>query len=214
MRCAISLASDSISCMVRLPVMLENTDCAAVTRRPPRRRPSPPTTASCQRHLFRSARRIAMRISVLRLKLAERRLAGVGGDVLAQLVERHARRTRPRRVCGGSCLRACRSSSSDGVAGLAAPPARPASACSARRSRSARCTPSPRSSCRGRRGRGSSAPAPSIAGQRLDGVDVLRPQLGAACLRSGTARSSSGVPLLVCGACALNCWYWCWNRSA
>src|SRR6476620_5612558 len=88
MRCAISLASASISCMVLLPVRLENTDCGCRT----------PTTAQTSRTtdnrvISRSlvwstlVRHAYQRLAVQR---AVRRLPGIGRDVLAELVQLHA----------------------------------------------------------------------------------------------------------------------------
>src|SRR6187551_1575559 len=90
MRCAISLAVDSISCMVLLPVMLENTDWGRVT---PTAAQTPLTTDNrvMSGYLFRSAvhRHADQRFLVHAADVAHRRLAGVRRDVLAELVERH-----------------------------------------------------------------------------------------------------------------------------
>src|SRR5262245_34598030 len=89
MRCAISLASASISCMVRLVVMPENTDCGTST----------PTTAQTSlttlssvivslRNLvgLRSHRHADQRLAV---DVALHLVAGVALDVVADLVGGH-----------------------------------------------------------------------------------------------------------------------------
>src|SRR6187399_1267510 len=90
MRCAISLASDNSSCMVLLPVMLENTDWGRVT---PTAAQTSLTTDNrvMSGYLFRSAihRHADQRFLVHVGYIAHRRLAGVRRDVLAELVERH-----------------------------------------------------------------------------------------------------------------------------
>src|SRR6478752_5684313 len=87
MRCAISLASASISCMVRLAVMLENTEVGITT--PTAEQTSLTTVNNVMlRYLARpSLYRHAHQGLVADISL--RSLAGVGVDELAKLRVRH-----------------------------------------------------------------------------------------------------------------------------
>src|SRR4029077_18893160 len=87
MRCAISLASDSISCMVRLPAIL--VTIAVGTRTPTLAQTSLMTDSSVM-----SCHLLWPRVSGhphkhLTRQRAARRLPGIGRDVLAQLLQRH-----------------------------------------------------------------------------------------------------------------------------
>src|SRR4029077_17636245 len=87
MRCAISLASDNISCMVRLPVRLENTLCGIKT--PTAAQTSFTTDNSVMSCCLAGATFHRHANQVLFVQASHRRLAGVGGDVFAELDEIH-----------------------------------------------------------------------------------------------------------------------------